>query len=110
MSQTRPTAGSRLPQIALALAVATGPAIGTATLSSESVTAWSSYTAANEQRISRELSARGPKFLALDFAPSAVAERNVLLSGGIDIEPMGAVDARGEGIEVPLAMVHHWGG
>lgn len=110
MTQTRPDSGSRTSRIAVVLALAAGPAIGTAALSSESVAAWSSYTAANEQRISRELSARGPKFLALDYAPNAAAEKNVVLSGGIDIEPMGAVDARGEGIEVPSAMVHHWRG
>jgi hypothetical protein len=94
----------------VALALAAGPAIGTASLSPGSVAAWTSYTAANEQRILRELSARGPRFLALDFAKAAAAERTAVLSGAIDIEPMGAVNVRGEGIEVPAAMVHHWRG
>ena len=98
------------PLMLVALALSAGPAIGTATLSSESLAAWSNYTAANEQRIIRELSTKGQRFLALDYAPNAAAERSAVLSGAIDIEVVGAVDARGEGIEVPSAMVHHWRG
>jgi hypothetical protein len=91
----------------LLMGSATG--LAAAHLSPESVAGWNSYVSATEARISRELkSSRG--FLALDFGSGAAAARRAVLSGEVVVEPMETTGARGEPIEVPWAMVHHWRG
>jgi len=50
------------------------------------------------------------RFLALDFAPEAAAARRAVLAGDVIVEPMETTGVRGEEIEVPSAMVHHWRG
>ena len=76
----------------------------------KTLAAWNTYTSATEQRISRELSATAPQFLAEDFTPTADADRRALLSGSIVIAPVETLDDRGREIDVPYAMVHHWRG
>jgi hypothetical protein len=75
----------------------------------ETETGWTAYVAAAEQRMTRELSS-SEKFLALDFTPSAAADRQAALAGTVVIRRQEAVDAAGDVMEVPSAMVHHWRG
>jgi hypothetical protein len=83
--------------------------LAAARLCPESVAGWNTYVSATEARIARELkSPRG--FLALDFASGATAARQALLAGETVVEPVETTGARGEPIEVPSAMVHHWRG
>jgi hypothetical protein len=83
--------------------------LAAAHLCPESVAGWNAYVSATEARIARELkSPRG--FLALDFASGAAAARQALLSGEVVVEAVETTGARGEPIEVPSAMVHHWRG
>jgi hypothetical protein len=102
-------------QVAVNAVVVTGMLLGSAAglaaahLCPESVAGWNAYVSATEARIARELkSSRG--FLALDFGSGAAESRRALLSGEIVVEPMETTGARGEPIDVPSAMVHHWRG
>jgi hypothetical protein len=75
----------------------------------ESVVGWDRYVSATETRMARELtSPRG--FLAMDFAPGAASARRAVLAGDVVVEPMETTGPRGEPIDVPSAMVHHWRG
>src|SRR5262245_11502970 len=75
----------------------------------ETVAAWDRYVAATEARIARELeSPHG--FLALDFDANAASARHSVLAGEVVVEPMETVGVRGEELDVPSAMVHHWRG
>ena len=101
-----------LPKLAYGLATASvvaGTAVGTAILKPESIAGWTTYVAAAERRIAREIETSG-RFLAADFAADAADRRRRLLSGQIVIEPLQAADAEGRPIAVPSAMVHHWRG
>jgi hypothetical protein len=83
--------------------------LAAARLCPESVAGWNRYVSATEARITRELrSSRG--FLALDFAPGAADARRSVLAGDVVVEPMETTGVRGEPIDVPSAMVHHWRG
>jgi hypothetical protein len=84
-------------------------AITAAHLYPEATAGWTAYVTATEARIAREL--RSPRgFLALDFAPNAAVARQALLAGEVVVDEMETHDARGETIDVPSAMVHHWRG
>jgi hypothetical protein len=89
--------------------VVAGAAVGTATLKPEAIAGWGIYVAAVERRIARELETPG-RFLATDRAADATARRQRLMAGQIVVEPLQAFDERGQAIEVPSAMVHHWRG
>lgn len=83
--------------------------LAAAHLCPDSVAGWNTYVSATEARIAREVkSSRG--FLALDFGSGAAAARRAVLSGEVVVEPMETTGGRGEPIEVPSAMVHHWRG
>jgi hypothetical protein len=70
---------------------------------------WDHYVAATEQRIDREMKA-APRFLALDFGPSAAADREAILGGQMPVAQMPTASANGSGIDVPGAWAHHWRG
>jgi hypothetical protein len=91
------------------LSVVAAPIAATGSLRPETLSGWTSYVTATEQRIGRELTG-GDRFLALDFGPSAAAGRAAVLGGHLWIAPMDTLDARGVEIEVPSALVHHWRG
>jgi hypothetical protein len=104
---------SRSPGFRAASAVAMFSActagLAAAQLNPETVSAWTAYVTATENRIARELgSPRG--FLALDFGRNAAAERRDVVGGGVIVEKMESVDGEGRKIDVPLALVHHWRG
>ncbi|HKW02387.1 MAG TPA: hypothetical protein VJN96_21365 [Vicinamibacterales bacterium] len=80
-----------------------------ARLKPEAETGWTRYVTATERRIASEVALRD-RFLALDFAPSAAADRRALLSGEVVVRGVESVDAAGEAIDVPSALVHHWRG
>lgn len=95
---------------ALALAALTAaPVPAGPLLTPAAVAGWTRYVALTERRIASELAARGP-FLAQDFRPGAEANRRALLGGELVIEEMETSDERGQALEVPDAMVHHWRG
>lgn len=94
----------------LALAtLAAAPVPAPSTLTPAAITGWSSYVAATERRIADELVSTN-RFLAQDFRPEAQANRRALLAGAMVIDEMAAAGARGESVDVPDAMVHHWRG
>src|SRR5882672_6583975 len=102
-------------RVAINSAVVAGLLLGSsaglaaAHLCPESVAGWNAYVSATEARIARELkSSRG--FLALDFGAGAAMARRAVLSGEVIVEPMETTGGRGEAIDVPSAMVHHWRG
>jgi hypothetical protein len=74
-----------------------------------SVSAWTVYVTATERRIERELGSRD-RFLGTDFTPDAAADRRALLAGGIVVHKVETRDDRGDEIEMPSALVHHWRG
>lgn len=96
---------------AAALVVAIGDAgvvVGTR-LKPETTQGWDRYVAAVEQRRASEQ--RDPaRFFAMDFLPTATADRQTVRDGGIVVASMRAVDGSGRSIDVPSAMVHHWRG
>lgn len=99
------------PVSALAIALLLGStSLAAAHLYPETVTAWNTYVATTEHRVSRELRSPSTGFLALDFAPDAAAARRSLSAGVVVVEPMETVTERGAAIEVPSALVHHWRG
>ena len=103
---------------ALAAVLMTSSAgVAAARLYPETLAAWNAYVTATETRIAHELRSTDPstplragKFLALDFAAGAAEARRSLLSGGVVVEPMTTAGPRGEEIDVPSALVHHWRG
>ena len=80
-----------------------------ARLEPESVRGWSWYIAAAGARMARELGA-GDRFLVLDFAGDADAERRALRRGELVIRPLSAIDQAGHAIQVQSASIHHWRG
>src|SRR5215468_11267203 len=95
--------------VVVVMLLGSGAGLAGAHLCPESVAAWNRYVSATEARIARELkSSRG--FLALDFAAGASEARRALLAGDVVVEPMETTGLRGEPIEIPSAMVHHWRG
>jgi hypothetical protein len=90
-------------------AFASTATVAAATLTAASLSGWTRYASATEQRIARELGGSGP-FLALDYATTPAADRRALLAGDIVVEEMATLDRGGTAIGVPAAMVHHWRG
>jgi hypothetical protein len=70
---------------------------------------WTHYVEATNRRVHRELESN-TRFLVLDAADDAAAERSAVLSGAIVVRAMASVDANGQPVDVPHAMVHHWRG
>lgn len=70
---------------------------------------WEAYVRATETRIAGEL-AGGGGFLAMDFLPSARAERAAAIGGQLPVARMTSRGREGRTIEVPDGMVHHWRG
>jgi len=97
------------PAVVAVMLAGSGAGLAAAHLCEEAIAGWNAYVAATEARIARELkSPRG--FLALDFAPNADAARQAVLAGDVVVDAMDTRGARGESIDVPSAMVHHWRG
>jgi hypothetical protein len=97
-----------------AVALATSVTVGLtdtadARLTAESVAGWTRYVVATERRIATELGARD-RFLALDFTGTGPVHRAALARGEVLAESTATSDARGDAIEVPDAIVHHWRG
>jgi hypothetical protein len=83
--------------------------LGAARLRPEALGGWDRYVAAVERR--RGLDVRRPGgFFVMDTGPDAGAERRALLRGEVIVREMEAVDSRGQAIDVPSALVHHWRG
>jgi len=97
-----------VPAAAVSLALA-APAVPGARLQPEAIAAWGAYATATERRIGKELAARD-RFLVMDFSPDAAADRQATLAGAIVVRGVATVNGRGEDLEVPSAMVHHWRG
>jgi len=97
-----------LPAIALALSVA-DPGLAPVRLPPESAAGWTAYAAATERRIEREL-ASPDRFLGMDFGTSPVADRRAVLAGNIVVREIETRGDRGQALEVPSAMLHHWRG
>ncbi len=70
---------------------------------------WTAYMAATEARIGRELAA-AHGFLAMDFGQAAAADRGAVVGGSVVVRRVETLDTRGERIQVPSALVHHWRG
>ncbi|HUL72511.1 MAG TPA: hypothetical protein VLT86_05380 [Vicinamibacterales bacterium] len=86
-----------------------GFTVAAAGLRPEVEVGWTAYVTATEERMARELSAPGG-FLAVDFTSSGAADRQAALAGGVVVRPVETVDASGDALGVPSAMVHHWRG
>ena len=85
------------------------PDMGFPPLEPETAAGWRQYAWLTGQRIDREL--KSPQgFLALDFAATAGAERQAVLSGQMPIASMLSVRADGRSADVPGGWVHHWRG
>lgn len=95
--------------LAAGLVLISAVTVVAARLKPEAETGWTRYVTATERRITSELALRD-RFLALDFAASAAADRRALLSGEVVVHGVESVDATGESIDVPSALVHHWRG
>jgi hypothetical protein len=93
---------------ALASLVA-APIVAAGSLRPGTLAGWTNYVNTTEQRIARELGG-GDRFLALDYGPSRDAGRAAVMGGGMWIASMDTLDARGDELDVPSAMVHHWRG
>jgi len=81
------------------------------TLESRTLRAWSAYVEATERRIAREIES-GSRFLALDFQPFSLADRELrtIASGGIPVAGMATFDPRGREFTVDGGAIHHWRG
>jgi hypothetical protein len=91
------------------MVLASAAGVAAAHLGPETAAAWMAYVSATENRIGRELnSPRG--FLAMDFGRDAAADRRAVLGGTVVVQKMETIDSRGEAMEVPSALVHHWRG
>jgi hypothetical protein len=82
---------------------------GARPLRADSLAGWTSYLAATDRRIARELSSAGG-FLVSDFAADAAAARQRVLSGAVLTHRMESVDANGRSIPIAGALIHHWRG
>ncbi len=78
-------------------------------LQARTAQAWSTYVAATEVRIGRELQSQG-RFLAADYSPDATATRDALARGTIAIAKSTTRDAGGRSIAVPDGLIQHWRG
>ena len=85
------------------------PAVVVPDLSRQTLAAWNLYVDVTRQRIDREMAA-APRFLALDFAASAVADRAAILAGEMPVAEAHSLKPNGSVLEVPDAWVHHWRG
>jgi len=102
--------GSRQGLLAVAVVLLlSGATVAAATLTPAAIAGWGTYVAATERRIGRELAA-GDRFLALDFAARASANRRALLGGAVLVDQVESTDDQGRAIDVPSALVHHWRG
>ena len=99
----------RFSSLVVALCLLTTTTVVAARLKSEAESGWTKYVAATERRISGELGA-GDRFLALDFTSSPNPDRRAVLAGEVVVRGVESVDATGEAIDVPSALVHHWRG
>lgn len=81
------------------------------TLESRTLQAWSAYVEATERRIAQEIES-GRRFLALDFQPFSLADRELrtIASGGIPVARMATFDPRGREFTVDGGAIHHWRG
>src|SRR5262245_41473481 len=93
----------------VALVLVTGATVAARNLRPETLAGWAAYIGATERRVEREL-ASADRFLAQDFVADVAGKREALRRGTILIESVDAAGARGEAIEVPSALVHHWRG
>jgi hypothetical protein len=75
----------------------------------EALHGWNRYVALVDQRRAKEAADRS-RFLIMDFVPEGAAERRVVMTGGMVVQPMEARDSAGQSIDVPSAIVHHWRG
>lgn len=96
-----------VPVVMLSVSAAAAAA---AHLCPETATAWTAYVSATERRIGRELGAPRSGFLAVDFGPDAATDRRAVVGGAVVVRKVETTDSRGEPMEVPSAMVHHWRG
>jgi hypothetical protein len=100
---------SPLVPVLVAAALLAGSPLPGAHLQPESISAWTTYATATERRIADELASRD-SFLAMDFAPAAAADRRATLGGEIVVRAVETKDERGQDIEIPSALLHHWRG
>ena len=108
MTETK-THRARLVTAMVAVLLVTEGHLGAARLRPEALGGWDRYVAAVTHRrgVERRDSRR---FFVMDTGPDASAERRALLRGGLVVREMEATDSRGQSIDVPSAMVHHWRG
>jgi hypothetical protein len=85
------------------------PVVPSVRLQPEAASAWATYASATERRINTELGSRD-RFLAMDFSADAAADRQATLAGAIVVRGVDTRNDRGEDLDVPSAMVHHWRG
>ena len=78
-------------------------------LPSKAESAWAEYLKVTEYRINHELGAP-TRFLALDFAPTALADRQAVQRGEIPVAQLTARWENGTTVSVPDHWVHHWRG
>jgi hypothetical protein len=97
-----------MPALAATLAMSS-PVIPGARLQPESIAGWNTYAAVTERRIARELTVQD-RFLAMDFTPNAAADRRAALAGAIVMRQSETRNERGDELDVPSALVHHWRG
>jgi hypothetical protein len=83
--------------------------VAAAEFKAETQRAWSTYVQVTEGRIARELGS-ADRFLVLDFGPSEAADRTALRGGRIVTRKVETTDPRGQEVDVPAGMVHHWMG
>ena len=88
-----------------------GVRLEAAQLRPETVKAWTAYADVTERRIESELRSK-QDFLMMDLQSpaAAAAERNAILAGEIPVTKMKTRDPKGENINVPSGMIHHWRG
>jgi hypothetical protein len=81
-----------------------------ADLQPDTLKAWCASVETTERRIAKELSSSSG-FLALDFQDPvrAARERKAVLAGKIPTKQV-STDPKGESIQVPDGMIHHWRG
>jgi len=101
----------QIPLLVLGLWLLQGVPLAASQLRPETIDAWNRYAEATERRIERELASK-QGFLALDFQPAAMAaaEKRALAAGEVSVTRMRTTDGKGEEIQVPDGMIHHWRG
>ena len=103
--------GRMLLGLAAAVWILQAQSLTAVTLESRTLRAWSAYVEATERRIAREIES-GSRFLALDFQPFSLADRELrtIASGGIPVARMATFDPRGREFTVDGGAIHHWRG